>query len=606
MDAPAPEGPDGLLWVQEATQRKMVVQFDLSTLPPGLQASNLVRCTLRLVAERVLYSEVKPNVGGSPVLVKGGVTGAGGGTIVSLKALTQQQTVALQTSEPLCGAIFEKYSSPNKVLSLTLFTESHKASSTFYSARKFDNPSRIPRLVIEYTLPPLPLMDSLSWPQSQQNPEHTGRNPWIPARAPTSFTIDRVTPPIPAGAGIAFYPVVYRGNIYLIYKTAETNNLICLDFTGKNKVWEKSIGRGTVQRSPVISRQGVLYVVTESQIAAFDLNRTGESAATPFPLSGKLSSFTDATVGNDGSLYLALKQNEGNYIYGFTARLAPFLQAGPFGTAQDSISTISVSPEGNKIFAQLAKGAIVIDVTNPSQQRTIRLRDAWEYFWTPVAGPAVGVMIFSDFSSTAHKANVRGYSTSEIWKSPGTLVPQPVLGSNEIVYFIQESKLQGHKYNQIGSTIITGGDGLKTTSNLVMDGANNIYFWDNGTFYGFTPDGNPLFPKQAAGQTVSERTGDGPERFIRLALAPDGTLWTNNNNANFLFAFQPVYAQPDLTVKGADLATQTAYRTAGKLTVEGGAVKESAQLLLEAGTSISFSGGFRVPAGASLLCRVGR
>lgn len=612
VDASKPSGPSGLLWVQNDPRKEIVLKLDLNALPAGFDPNNLVRCTLRLVADKVVFDQ-GPTTGGQLVIVKGR-TGADANspTIVSLSTLTPTKKVALQSNDALCKVVSDKYGSGDKVLSLTLFTESHKASTTFYSPSNFDqNPSNMPRLVLEYMARPPGILETLSWSQRQHDPEHTGRNPWVPFTAPAGFTIQKVDlPPIlddkgnlVSGGAIADYPQIYGGNIYLIYQAAR-NYLVCVDFTGRNKLWQKDIGTGTIQRSPVISRQGVLYAVTEQQIAAYDLNRNGEPAAS-YPLTGKLSDYTDLTSANDGSLYLALKQDTLNYIYGFTPKLAPFLRAGPF---RKRISTITANVQGNEIFAETEEGGVVIDVSNPSRQVTHSLPGAWEYYNTPLAGPAGGVMIFSDFTSTANRGDVRGYGSKQIWISDRkTLIPQPVLGTNELVYFIQGSKLLGQKYNKVWSPAIDAGSGLSTTSNLVMDGANNIYFWDNGKFYGFKADGTALFAPIVAAQSVQERKGEGPETFVRLSVAPDGTVWTNNKNEGGLFAFQPTYAQNDLTITNKDLVTQTSFRATRKLTVIGtdAVLQDRTVTLFEAGNSISFSGGFRVQNGASLLCRIG-
>src|SRR5215472_7369477 len=52
MDTSPSPRPDGLLWVQQQEPKKeIVLQFDLNALPPGFDPNNLVRCTLRLVAD---------------------------------------------------------------------------------------------------------------------------------------------------------------------------------------------------------------------------------------------------------------------------------------------------------------------------------------------------------------------------------------------------------------------------------------------------------------------------------------------------------------------------------------------------------------------------
>lgn len=610
MAAQSPQ--ENNLLVQNDPPLAPTLKFDLNALPSGLTESNFVRCTLRLVADKAAYNPDRSNTrGAQPVIVKGRVPNEAS-SVVSLSAISDQpeKHVALQSNEALQNLVYGKYSEKNgdKILSIQLFTDTRRASSTFYSLSA--DPSNIPRLVVEYTLPGQSLLEYLSWGQKQHDPQHTGRSSWLPTSVPTGFTIAEVKlPSIGAGGGsIVDYPLIYNGNIYLIYQGA-TNYLACLDFTGKNKLWEKEIGTGKIQRSPAISPQGVLFAVTENQIAAYDLNKNGEPVGKPYPLSGKLSNFTDLTAANDGSLFLALKEDNLNYIYGFTPKLIPFLKAGPF---EKNISSVTVNLAGNKIFAQAAKGAVVIDLADPSKQLTIPLADAWEYYQSPVAAPN-GVMIFSDFTSTANKGNVRAYGSTQIWKSTGTLISQPVIGGGGFVYFIQGGKLQDRMYNAVGPPAVSGGNGLNTTSNLVMDGANIVYFWNNGVLNGYEGGGEALFTPSSQASSIQERDAEGPEKFIRLMMDPGGTAWANNRDGNVLFAFQPVYAQQDLTVRGDVLAkggpgVPRTYRATDNLTVaEGGAtLRAGSTTLFQAGSSISFPKGFQVEAGASLLCRTGR
>jgi hypothetical protein len=632
----------GLLWIQTEPQKAIFLQFDLSGLPPGLGKDNFKKCSLRLVAQNVVYEPAdNPNTGGRFVIVNGRLVNdnftdqAGTESIISLSTLSRTNNVGLKATEAIRTAVYNEYSGDKKI-SLRLFSDSHKASTLFYSSANSGtpaNPSNLPRLVIEYTPQPPKLRDALSWPQLQQNPEHTGRNYWIPFQDPADFSLTKINmPQFSGGAGtVANYPLIYRGNIYLVYKVLDRNFLLALDFKGI-EIWRKDIGAGTVQRPPVISRNGFFYAVTEKKITGYDLNAAGQTVAV-YPasgdISGKLAAYTDLTAGNDGSLFLALQEDAVNYIYGFTPQLTPFVRSDPLGTSQEKISTVSVSPDGGAVFAQTSAGAVVIDMINPSQQRTIQLQHdtakAWDYYQVPVAGPAGGIMIFADFTGSANSGNVWGYTTARrIWNFAGTLVAQPVLGSNDLVYFIQGGGLQAHKYDQIGSVRAAPDAGLKTTSNLVMDGANNIYFWDNGYLHGYSPEAEPLFEKvdltkeglEGQRPTVPEKASDtekaarnkessGPEQFIRLMMGPDGTLWANNKNGDALYAFKPSYASADLTLQQEDIKPQTVYRATGMLTVGGVTVDGGTQILFQAQNGIGFAKGFKVQKGASILARTG-
>jgi hypothetical protein len=531
-----PQKAKNLLWIQKTPQRNINLRFDLSVLPSGLTADDFRRCTLRLVVQNVIFQpdDNRENTGGPRIRIKGRLAGNDDNFsttedaqfIVALSVLSEKKkpvTLNQETSPEFRDAVHTAYAGEEQKISLKLLTDLPRAGSLFFSSRKYgETPSNIPRLVIEYTVGPPVLRETLSWAQHQQNPEHTGRNPWIPFKNPNGFFPPTKIPTDGLDGSIADYPLIYRGNIYLVNKIEKINYLVALDFKGK-EIWREEIGEGTVQRSPVIGRNGIFYAVTADKISAYDLNGSGKIIAS-YPkadkLAAKLSDYTDLTIGNDGSLFLALKENDVNYIYGFTWNLKPFLKSKPYGRGRGKISTVTVNPDGKKIFAQTPQGAVIIDITNPLLEQQIELRHkdkkALEYHHTPIAGPEGGIMIFSDFTSSANQGNVWGCNvTGRIWSTSDTLVSQPVLGSPqpdphtkkliELVNFIQGGALQRHKYDQLGSGESPSGTGLAATSNLVMDGANNIYFWDNGYLHGYLSKPKSLFKEDFTLEGLEEK-----------------------------------------------------------------------------------------------------
>jgi hypothetical protein len=611
--------PNGFL-IQEKEPKTAALQFDLSGLPPGLLEADLRRCTLRIVASEVAANP-GPNTGAKDVIVRGAVP-SNAGFVVSLSRLVANkdranvQPIAVQANPLLCAAIYKTYvkADKNKDFSITLSTETYKASSMFYSSKSAGNEfSRIPRLVIEYKSPPVSFLDSLSWEQSQHDPEHTGRSSWKPFTAPFGFAKERVSlPPIGSGPGgeadtVADYPLIYQGNLYILYKTATDNYLVGLDFTGRHKRWEAKIGAGTVADSPVIGPGGLLYLYIALQrpnapdqktIAAYDLNRGGAKVGA-YELSERAGS-PDLTVGDDGSVFLALQESNVHYMLAFTSKLVPFIRS----TSYPKISTITTSASGDRIFAQTPKGAAILDIANPKEHPVLPFAGAAEYH-VPVAGPAGGVMLFSAFNGN-NAGRVWSYAETEKWKTPpgGTSTSQPVLGGNGRLYFVQDGELQGYLYTD-GAKLVNHTDkACSVTSNLVIDGSDNVYFWCTKLLQSYKSDRTPL---------VQSAVLDGPQKDLRFELAPDGTLWTNNKKDNALYALTPIYAPstPNLTVTRDDIRTHTAYRTTGNLAVAENvkvgskATEPPMEVLFQAKGSISFARGFSVEKGASILCRTG-
>jgi hypothetical protein len=126
----------------------------------------------------------------------------------------------------------------------------------------------------------------------------------------------------------------------------------------------------------------------------------------------------------------------------------------------------------------------------------------------------------------------------------------------------------------------------------VMDGANDVYFWNHGALYGYSPFGGALFTPGKNLGVVEDRLETGPQKFIRLMMGPDGTAWANNKNGSALYAFEPVYADEEVTLTAKDMATQTAYRATGKLAVAEGDVT------LKVGTTTLLQGSGRAGGGS--------
>ncbi len=641
------EHPDdlrGVLWLRQIPEGTATLAFDLGRLPRGIVVE---RAVLRLVARDVAY---RPD--GSPasrrVIVKATLTDDSGNcpappaitwtSVVSLKTIDAEGNQIAWNEQITNGARLRQElnerletGSPSTVVKLCLYTATKDASSLFTAPEppksvSSENASQVPRLVIRYPAIPKSLLDTLSWTQYQHNPEHTGRSAWAPFRTPKGFDLRHVE--VKGGGGIADYPLIWRGNLYLVYKVLDTNHLVALDFRGK-ELWRHEIGEGKVERPPVIGPGGLIYLSTEESISAYDLRAPGKPVYS-YPLNGKASAYADLTIGNDGSLFVPLSEGGRGYIYGFTPDLKPFIKNRSYATGDQRISTITASPDGGTLFAQTPKGAVLIDVANPIEIPPIPPEAGvvrGDYYHAPVAGPETGAVVFSHYAKLGNHGQIWALRDGAPRADrSGTLVPQPVLDTRGLVYFIEDGVLWGAdfaspeaewvRWPPEASADPTGSPppeaNLNATSNQVLDGADNLYFWDNGILF--------LFPRGLSDYVQAdfvsgdwekdiERWGQEekelPEQFIRLVLGPDGTLWANDNLGSSLFAFVPTYGvEKNLTLKHKeDIRTQTVYRAenflhAGAVTIEAGT-----NVLLQADCGIGFAPKFKVEKGASLLAR---
>ncbi|OQW75605.1 MAG: hypothetical protein BVN35_08115 [Proteobacteria bacterium ST_bin11] len=613
-------------------QRKAIhLNFNLNKLPKNITAFNA--CSLRIVAKKSEPSRE------SIMSVTGSVS-PDPKPVISLSDLnfkeknTYFNLVGFGSDMDLCTKIEEIYKTQvsSKSLELILETDSDNTGALFYSTKSNDdNPSNIPRLVIEFSQDPDLPLQTASWSQHQHNPEHTGRTPWKPFAAPDAFQMKAISIPI---GKIVDYPLIFQNKLYLISKDVETNYLLCLDFLGK-EYWRKNIGSGVVQSSPAISNQGIIYVVTENKIAAYNLLTSGEPIAQytlPKELNEKLSAYTDITIGNDGSIFLALIQNNRNIIQGFANDLKPFLKIIPASELNEKISSITVSANGDKLYAQTANQALVVNIANPGAQYESEARSnsfsEQIAINVPIAGPANNMMIVSDTHRSAQSARIRALADDNdnalknIWNQSGGPMPQAVLGSQGDIYYLTNGNLYRHKYNEVGaSTQVTSDDKLNATSNLLIDGADNVYFWDNGTLIAYLQSTNKLirqdFTQSAQilngyralkipkitddNQTSATKESIAPEQFVRLMLGPDGTIWANNQNDDKLFAFKPIVKDEINITKQDDVKPMTYYRTENNFTAAAIKVNFGTQLIFQSGKRISLGRGFKVERGASLI-----
>jgi hypothetical protein len=641
---PAGENQAGTFELRADPRKEQTLEFDLGSVARG---ATLDTARLRLVSSNPAYNPDR-DAGGVRVTINGRLaTIKGGGpnilTLSPLLASSTGTTVnAVAISKAYGGGEFlgkevAEVLTGDQRLAITLSTNSTQARSLIYSSRaEFERASDKPRLTLRYATPPQPLLDSMSWAQYQHDPEHTGRSGWRPFLSPAGFDLKVVQIQGDSkgnAAKIAFHPLVWRGDVVLINKPLDRNYLVTLDFSGRvRRPFEeqgpgKDIGPGTLQVPPVIGPTGILYVVTEDAVKSFDLNSGGAPLST-FALTAKPLAGSQATVGRDGSLFLLVKEtgDQSGHVYGFTAGLVPFLREGPLALGDSSISAVSMRPDGGSLFIQTPKGALEIDMSNPSSQTETplvsRAAAGSDRYWAPVAGQ--GVTVFVEYNDNQRQGNLWWYRHSSeappsVQRYPGTgmtatKTTQPVLAADGRVYFIENGILHAADPRKDPAGWKRSADqNLASTSNPVLDGAGRFHFWNNGRLSVYGADlGSPL-----ATVDMTDPGQDWPARDAPLVLGADGTLYTNNQNESKLFVFSPSFDADDgdkgLCLKQADVKTRTAYRTKGELrgahpcagTGAKLVVKAGQQILLQGRKGIGLGAGFSVQRGAGLLARTG-
>jgi hypothetical protein len=622
---------DGALWVQTQPEQMAYLQFDFSSLPSGLSRSDFRSCSLRLMARQIVYAAPSsgPNAGGDPVMINGKLaaddfSGATGPNIVALTTLIARpkqgalaNDVAMTKSErpndprapvgaSLCERIFKRYDAGESKISLQLSTHSRSASSLLYANEKGVEPSDKPRLVITYVAKPERLLASSGWTQHQHDPEHSGRHAWKTAAPSSRYQSSSIAG---AGAGsdsgsasapplgvIAHHPLIFGELLYVIRRGKDAQNyLVALDGVGFER-WRQAIGKETVERAPAIGPAGVLYVATRTAVTGYDLRKDGASVASYKLGDAALSAFTDLTVGRDGSVFLALEVGGWSCAYGLSWDLVPFLKTRPY----KKISTLTLGADGRTLSFQTDGQGVSIALANPTDQQMIQLPDQQEHLYPPVSGTREGYVLYASYApKEADKGSARAYASGqELWNSEGPSVSLPVVRSDGRVSYLQDKSLHVRSWAKDAEGEAAPsryGTELATSSSLVLDAADTLYFLQAGRLR--------MFDAQGAERAIVILGKLPHEQATRWMLGADGTLWAHNQHASELLALVPEVPSELRLEKDADIHHRTTY-AALRLQVGAATVPMSTDVLFQASDSVRFGPGFRVQKGAELLVRM--
>jgi hypothetical protein len=564
-----PQGPDKMLVISASgtdpieSTSSVQLSFDLSDIPRSAAVTN---ATLRLVGR---YAKENPQF--VRIFTDPQKDSIGTWTATVGKSIFSAST------EKLRQAVAEKIKAA-QTLSLTLSSKSRLSDWRYYSKENFaDTSSYKPRLIIEYKL-------------DRQAAPTTERTSWkfFLDPAPAQFKIK----PFLANATILSNPVFYDENIYLFAKpTSESTSLYALFFNGAEN-WKKNIGV-TPAAHALAGGNGILYSVGENRIVLYDLKQEGLPIRSVAIDDFKLS--VSPTLGADGSLYFVWY----GYIYGLNPSQEELWRfpSGPDDGKAEKASRIVLGSGAQKFAYALVrinkKNQLAAINTADGDVDIYGFSEKYSDFHRPVvvAGPEQDYIFFSAYSVS--DGILASYSGGEqIWQKLGP-VSQPIADmEGKLLFLIQNGRFQAYdKFNGMAVCTSARAD-LAATSNLVMDGEENVYFWNNGTFLGYGKDCKPFF---------EQKLPDLPER-LELLFAPDGTLFARSE-AQRLALILPT--RPAFTLAQDKLRSDTIYSAEAIQTAENLNLDSTANIILKAKDSISFGTGFTAKKGARLSCKVG-
>lgn len=470
-----------------------------------------------------------------------------------------------------------------KPVAFQLKSTSRLSDWDYYALPPPDNPSAYPssfkpRLIIAYERP-----------ATLEVPTPT-RTAWkfFPT-PPTQVKVKPVFDKVP----IISNPAFYQGGMYLFgHPTSQKPSLYALSTSGAEQ-WRKEI-QGTPGSHALVTDTGRFYSVGENRLVLYDLEKQGEIKREVAFTDVKLA--VPPTLGADGSLYFV--PSGYGYVYGINPDQHEIWRyPEQEGTGSATVSRITLSPEAQHYAYLLTrrnnKNTLVRINTTDGSATTVAISDTFTDFHRPVVvkGPEHDYIVVSAYSQSDGTLSV--YSGGAVlWEHRGP-VSQPIVDrAGKQVFVIQRGRFQA--YDILNGTALCTSEriDLAATSNLVLAGEENLYFWNNGTLFGYRDDCLPLFHHPLSNLPQN----------LELLFGPDGMLYARTAEQK-LSSLTP--SQPTLTIEPAQVQTDTVYSAETIQVAKNLQVSKETQLILKAEKTIAFGPGFSVQKGARMRCQIG-
>jgi hypothetical protein len=346
----------------------------------------------------------------------------------------------------------------------------------------------------------------------------------------------------------------------------------------------------------LVTDTGRLYSVGEDRIALYDLDKEGEPIRHVPIRDLKIS--VPPTLGADGSLYM-VPSGYGS-IYGLNPNLEELWRY-PSDAGEQKVKEITpfVLGPGRQEYGYAARGTgkknelVRINTADGSVERQ-EFSEKFTDFHRPLVskGPEQDYVLLGAYS--VEDGLLACYSGGkEIWARGGPVSRPNQDSQGNKVLVVQNGRLRA--YDKLNGAELCSTDEetpLEATSNLVLDGEDRIYFWNNGILYGYTSN---------CTRFLSQTIKDLPER-LELLFGHDGTLVARTEGRR-LYAITP--SQPSLTLDQDIVHTDTIYSADTIRVANDLQLAEATTIMLKARDAIRFGTGFTVKKGARLICKTG-
>lgn len=480
-----------------------------------------------------------------------------------------------------------------------------------------------PRLILKYSVP-------RSAPPRSPDSQSDG---WAAMRSPQPFMPQPNTPPqdnykpiqVFDGTRISSYKAATFGGLSHVVRTypnLQTNTtewrLDAQDPFG-NVVWSKPLPSALSEKARVVVNDaGRLTIVSQSRFIIYQLNAANPRQLPPAPITDMTLSGVKAPAAllpaSDGGLYVI----DDTDLYALNPGLQMLWRMG-VGTSASVRMTLS--PDGQYLYATVflpdgnnkTPGLLAINAQSGKTPPLLSFPSETKTFHNPVViktsdGKADYVYVAANSQNSGVLRTVRNQPTIvggdriasiSLVKNELGLFSQPAPDGkaagdllSKKLYVVwkenQSSPARLVSINALMGTIESGQTAPQITvaetselwsgGNLAMDTKGNVFFWENGIFYGYG-GATQLFARNLAGLPSS----------VELLFGSDGTLYLQDSKIGSLSALIPSYQLPN--AQSSNISSPTHLR------VEGTVDKDTK---LSAGGNVTVGAEFRVKQGATL------
>lgn len=225
-----------------------------------------------------------------------------------------------------------------------------------------------------------------------------------------------------------------------------------------------------------------------------------------------------------------------------------------------------------------------------------------DHDWVFLSGFGVSTGVLEGYRNFT-AGNPDGWRDAEVKKGPVSRCiapPPPASDAEPVIYCVQDGQFRGFKATG-AAVCASDAKGLGATSNLVADGAGNVYFWNekaqqSGVFHGFDRNCKSVLNQPLKGLPAKPDGSD----VLELRAGPNGVFYATSNTE--LFAIQ-------LTRSGTPsaLVADTRYTVQGPMALPAGlAAPANGPVTLAALGDTLALGNLRVPANAAVTCSAGK